>query len=230
MIFIAMMNRYYIDTLAARNLERCYEIAPKRIRQYLDAEIDFVKRNLNPSDKVVELGCGYGRALKEFQLVTPNVIGVDTSYGSLHYGKSNMGESAPAQLVQMDAGKTSFQSDSFDIVICIQNGLSAFKIEPKALIEESLRITVRGGKCLFSTYSDKIWEERLHWFELQAEEKLLGEIDFARTKRGIIVCKDGFMATTFVEADFDNIARELGVSCETIEVDSSSLFGIFTSS
>ena len=228
MTFIAMMNRYYTDTLAARNLERCYEIAPKRIRQYLEAEIDFVKRNLSPLDRVVELGCGYGRVLIEFQEVTSNVVGLDTSYGSLHYGKSKVKELTSTQLVQMDAGMIALQNDSFDVVICIQNGISAFKVDPINLVEESLRIAVPGGKCLFSTYSDRIWDERLHWFKLQAEEKLIGEIDLTKTKRGTIVCKDGFVATTFSESDFNDIARELGVSCETIEVDSSSLFAIFT--
>ena len=81
------MNQYYSDTLSARNLERCYEIAPVRIRQYLDAEIDFVKSVLTSYDKVVELGCGYGRVLGKFQEVTPNAVGVDTSFGNLLYGK-----------------------------------------------------------------------------------------------------------------------------------------------
>ncbi len=225
---IAMMNRYYTDTLAARNLERCYEIAPKRIRQYLEAEIDFVRSKLDPSDIVVELGCGYGRVLKEFQKITPNIVGLDTSYESLHYGKTNVIGSAPTQLVQMNAGMTALQNDSFDVVICIQNGISAFKVDPRILVEESLRIAVKGGKCLFSTYSDKIWDERLHWFELQAQENLLGEIDRKKTKRGTIVCKDGFVTSTFSKEDFRKIARELGVSCEIKEVDSSSLFGIFS--
>ncbi len=178
----------------------------------------------------MELGCGYGRVLKEFQKITPNIVGVDTSYGSLHYGKPNVAESTPTQLVQMDAGMTALRDNSFDIVICIQNGISAFKVNPTSLVEESLRIAVPEGKCLFSTYLDKIWEERLHWFELQAKEKLLGDIDFTKTKRGTIVCKDGFVATTFTDAEFHIIADKLGVSCETIEVNSSSLFGIFTSS
>ena len=157
-------------------------------------------------------------------------MGIDTSYGSLLYGKHNVDESTPTQLVQMDAGMTALRNDSFDVVICIQNGISAFKVDPTSLVEESLRIAIPRGKCLFSTYSDRIWEERLHWFELQAKEKLLGEIDRDKTKRGTIVCKDGFVSTTFEEADFHSIAQELGVSCETMEVDSSSLFGIFSSS
>lgn len=223
------MNQYYTDTLSAGNLERCYEIAPPRILQYFDAEIDFVASSLEHSDRVLEMGCGYGRVLPRLQKVTSNVVGVDTSLGSLLYGRTMFLESPSIQLAQMDAGITAIRDDSFDVVVCIQNGISAFKVDPIVLVGESLRIAIRGGKCLFSTYSDKIWEERLRWFQLQAEEKLLGEIDWNKTKRGTIVCEDGFVATTFSEDDFLRIASKLEVSSEIIEVDSSSLFCIFSS-
>jgi len=218
------MGQYYTDTLSARNLEKCYEIAPPRIRQYIDAEIEFVLNSSQSTDRILELGCGYGRVLRELRKVTPNIVGLDISLGSLLYGHMK----TEVQLAQMDARTTGFKDNSFDVVVCIQNGISAFKVNPVELVKESLRITVDGGKCLFSTYSDKIWEERLSWFELQAKEKLLGEIDREKTVRGTIVCKDGFVATTFSKDDFRRIANELEVSCEIKEVDSSSLFGIFS--
>jgi len=37
----------------------------QRIKQYLQAEIDFVKENLLKSYNVLELGSGYGRIMKE---------------------------------------------------------------------------------------------------------------------------------------------------------------------
>jgi len=125
---------------------------------------------------------------------------------------------------------TGFQNGSFDVVVCIQNGISAFKVDSLVLVSESLRITKREGICLFSTYSDKIWKERLQWFKNQADEELLGEIDWKATQRGTIVCKDGFVSTTFTEDEYQTIAHKLGVSCEIVEVDASSLFGVFTSS
>jgi 2-polyprenyl-6-hydroxyphenyl methylase/3-demethylubiquinone-9 3-methyltransferase len=179
---------------------------------------------------VLELGCGYGRVLRKLQEVTHSAIGIDTSFESLQYGLTKPQKSATAHFAQMDAGMTGFHNESFDVVVCIQNGISSFKVDPLVLVRESLRVAKREGKCLFSTYSDNIWEERLQWFKLQAEEKLLGELDWKATQRGTIVCKDGFVATTFSEDGFQAIAHKLGVSCEVIEVDSSSLFGIFTSS
>jgi 2-polyprenyl-6-hydroxyphenyl methylase/3-demethylubiquinone-9 3-methyltransferase len=173
---------------------------------------------------VLELGCGYGRILPRLFESCAEVIGLDTSLESLRYGRDVLPD---IQFIQMDAGTTGFRRNSFDVVVCIQNGISAFKVEPVKLVSESLRIVKSGGKCIFSTYSDKIWKERVRWFQLQAEEGLLGEIDWDQTKRGTIVCRDGFIATTFSENEFYKIADDLEVSCETREVDASSLFAIF---
>jgi 2-polyprenyl-6-hydroxyphenyl methylase/3-demethylubiquinone-9 3-methyltransferase len=112
----------------------------------------------------------------------------------------------------------------FDAVVCIQNGISAFQVDPEILVKESLRVTKPGGRVFFSTYSPKIWVQRLEWFRLQAAEGLLGEIDKEKTGNGNIVCKDGFLATTFTARQFEELANKVGVSAEIIEVDESSLF------
>ena len=76
----------------------------------------------------------------------------------------------------------------------------------------------------FSTYSANFWEERLDWFREQAEKKLLGELDMEQTKDGVIICKDGFRATTSTPEDFEHIGKMLGCPYEIKEVDGSSLF------
>ncbi len=68
------------------------------------------------------------------------------------------------------------------------------------------------------------WEEALAWFEQQAAEGLVGEIDYARTGDGTIVCRDGFTATTFGPEDFKALASSLGWRAALAEVDGSSLF------
>ncbi len=47
---------YYSERLAGSRLRECYNIAPKRVQQYLDAEIQFVMDRLGPGDSVLELG------------------------------------------------------------------------------------------------------------------------------------------------------------------------------
>jgi len=81
-----------------------------------------------------------------------------------------------------------------------------------------------GGIVLFSSYSDRFWEHRLEWFELQAGEGLLGEIDYAKTGDGVIVCKDGFTATTVSAEEFRVLATGFDGEVQIADVDESSLF------
>jgi 2-polyprenyl-6-hydroxyphenyl methylase/3-demethylubiquinone-9 3-methyltransferase len=212
---------YYSQKLAAEKLEACYAIAPPRIRQYLRAEIDYVSSLVHPGASVLELGCGYGRVLTSLSLPEIELWGIDTSLASLRLAANRLGSGV--RLAVMDASRLSFRSDVFDLVICVQNGISAFHVDQRRLLEESLRVVRPRGIALFSTYSDKIWPERLHWFELQAQAGLIGQIDYARTGDGCIVCRDGFTASTVPVARFRGLAEGLPAEISFEEVDQSSL-------
>ena len=126
----------------------------------------------------------------------------------------------------MDAGNLTFKERKFDVVFAIQNGISAFKIEPQKLVKECLKVTRKGGKVIFSSYSEKIWDARLEWFLKQAEAGLLGEIDLEKTGEGTIVGKDGFKATTFTKEDFSDLSVDVDVNSYIKEIDQSSIFWV----
>ena len=124
----------------------------------------------------------------------------------------------------MDATKMSFPDDTFDLVACIQNGICAFNVDPVTLVREAIRVTKPNGTALFSSYTESFWPDRLEWFELQAKEGLLGEIDYEKTRDGVIVCVDGFRAGAMCEDEFRAICRKLGLEPDIAEVDGSSIF------
>ena len=218
------MAGYYADKLSAQRLRECYEIAPPRVRRYLDAEIQHVLSKIKPSDTVLELGCGYGRALEKLVPNAAAVVGIDTSRSSLDFAKNVLSEASNCHLLVMDAVALSFGDAVFDVVVCIQNGISAFKVNQLDLVRESIRVTRPGGTILFSSYSDRFWRARLEWFELQAAHGLIGDIDRGRTRDGVIVCRDGFKATTVGPDGFRALASLLGVRPIIEEVDGSSIF------
>ena len=215
---------YYVDKLSANRLLKCYEIVSPRMKQYLNAEIQFVISSIHGADLVLELGCGYGRVMKAVSPFVSVIVGNDVSRGSLELGKSYMKPSRNYRVVQMDASSMAFRPCIFDAVFCIQNGISAFGVDKKRLIAESIRVTKDNGLILFSSYSPKIWKERLDWFRKQSQIGLLGEIDEEKTRDGTIVCKDGFRATTVTRDQFVGWFRELGLNASIIEVDESSIF------
>ncbi len=218
------MYEYYRDRLSGERLKRVYEIAPPRVRQYLDKEADHVVERVVPGTDVLELGCGYGRILPGLAKKAGTVVGVDTSHDNLAVGKGEVAHLAHCHLACMDAALLGFQDGWFDCVVCIQNGISAFHVDQRKLIWEAVRVARPGGVVLFSTYAERFWADRLEWFELQAEEGLLGDIDYGKTGNGVIVCKDGFTATTVSPDDFRTLTRGLDAEVDLVEVDGSSLF------
>ena len=215
---------YYLKTLTAEKLKKVYGQAPTRIVQYLNAEVDFIKKYAKIGDKVLELGCGYGRVLKKLSGLNCHLHGIDNSEDSIEFAQSYLSGNENIQLSVMNALELNYPDNKFDLVFCIQNGISAFHVDQSDLIKEAIRITKPDGQILFSSYSDKFWDDRLRWFKLQAETGLLGEIDLEKTGDGKIVCKDGFTTSTVTEQGFRGLLDSLEMSYKLVEVDNSSLF------
>jgi 2-polyprenyl-6-hydroxyphenyl methylase/3-demethylubiquinone-9 3-methyltransferase len=221
------MPGYYRERLAGERLRACYDLAPPRVQAYLEAEVEFVLAALAALPRpaaVLELGCGYGRVLRRLVPHARAVVGIDTALRSLEMARTWVGPGPTLQLAAMDASCLGFRDGVFDLVVCIQNGISAFQIDPRQLLAEAVRATRPGGTVLMSSYAPRFWPDRLEWFELQAARGLVGPIDRAATGDGVIVCEDGFRATTTTAAEFSRLAASLRLDATITEVDGSSLF------
>lgn len=218
------MANYYSTRLSGDRLRRCYELAPGRVRQYLDAELEHAVARVRAAASVLELGCGYGRALAGLAAAGRRVVGIDTSLDSLLLARKLGVPAARLELAAMEATTLAFPDRSFDAVVCIQNGICAFRCDPNALIREALRVAQPSGRVLLSSYSMAFWAHRLRWFELQAAEGLVGEIDYTATRPGEIVCKDGFRSGTIGVDGFQELCRRLDVEPTIAQVDDSSVF------
>lgn len=218
---------YYSRQLAGERLRRVYELAPPRIRQYLQAEIECVRTFLTGRESVLELGCGYGRVMFALAPFAHKVSGVDTARESIELGEKLGAEYQNCQFHEMDASAMEFENDNFDLVVCIQNGICAFGVDPEKLFQEALRVTRPGGRVVVSSYSPRFWEDRLLWFELQATEGLVGPIDHERSKNGVIVCTDGFRSGTYYPVQLEDLGRKFGAKTEIREIDESSMFACY---
>lgn len=216
-------ENYYSCNLKSDKLYQVYQTQINRVKQYLNEEISFIRNELQGNEKVLELGAGYGRIMKELAPYIRLIVGIDNSQDTVEFGKKYLKNISNCELLFMDAHAVRMDR-KFDVVICLQNGISAIKGDPLNLVNQGMKMLSPGGKAYFSSYSSDFWEDRLAWFQEQSDKGLLGKIDFAKTKKGIIVCQDGFIATTFSQEDMERLGQSVGYRYRVQEVDNSSIF------
>ncbi|MEA5135771.1 MAG: class I SAM-dependent methyltransferase [Candidatus Fimivivens sp.] len=216
------MDNYYAEKLNSQKLFQVYETQIPRVKQYLQAEIDFVKENLSSTQSVLELGAGYGRIVKQLAPYCGSIVGIDISEESVELGREYLRDCPNASMVVMDVRRMNF-SKPFDVVLCLQNGLSAMRAD-STVINKILEVLAPGATAYFSSYSSNFWDFRVKWFEEQASKGLLGELDYDKTQNGVIICKDGFKALTHSPEEFQKIGEDSGYPFKVKEVDGSSLF------
>lgn len=214
---------YSPDNLAGARLRRSYDIAPPEVKRHLEAETNHVLKFVSPGQTVLELGCGYGRFLDRLLEFGVNAVGIDISLESLRLARTTT-RTSRRELGAMNAAQLAFSDESFDLTVCIQNGISAFRVNKHELLREAVRVTRHGGTCLFSTYTESFWMHRLKWFEAQAREGLIEGIDYRHTCDGVIRCRDGFRATTFSRESLLKLAVSLGLHAEVQDVGDSCRF------
>ena len=224
------MTDYYANHLSGSHLCQVYALADDQVRRYLDAEHDYCIRKISRDDSVLELGCGYGRVLRELatRASAERWVGIDNAASNLEFAVEYCRDHPEIKLLEMDAGNLTFPDASFDRVLCVQNGLSAFQLDPSSVVAEAMRVLQPRGTMICTTYSEDFWPTRLAWFRRQSEAGLLGPIDEIQTKNGVIACKDGFRSHTLNADAFRAIADAMSLDCRVIELPPGSLAAEFS--
>ncbi len=214
---------YYRSSLHSEKLRRVYETNLPRIEQYLNAEIEFVRGELSGTERVLEVAAGYGRILRALSTSAASLVGVEISPASVAYGAEYL-KDTPNCSLQVADFHTMPVTETFDVVLVLQNGLSAIKGDPEASVKKCVEMLADGGRAYFSSYVGGFWEDRLAWFDEQAAKGLIGEVDRERSSNGVLVCKGGFTARTLGRTDFELLGEASGCDYRVKEVDGSSLF------
>jgi len=221
------MKDYYIENLSGNHLHRVYGLADEPVQRYLQGEIEFCRERISPGDRVLELGCGYGRILKALASETHITEGIDNAPGNIELAGEYLHNEPGIKIHLMSVDHLDFADNSFDLVLCTQNGLSAFGLDPLIVVREACRITKHDGRLFCCTYAEAFWPSRLQWFRNQVQAGLLGAIDEAKTGNGVIGCVDGFRSTSMTDEQFREIASALNLVVDIVELPSGSLISEF---
>jgi ubiquinone/menaquinone biosynthesis C-methylase UbiE len=219
------MTSYYSQRLSCSRLKQVYDLATPRASEYLEAEIQHLLSRIPARCSALELGCGYGRVALRMAQKATSVVGIDVAPQSIKMAVTLASESgSPCEFRVMDALHLDFANNTFDVVVCVQNGICAFRVDQERLVAEAFRVLKPRGRLLISTYSEAFWSERLKWFEIQAAHGLIGPIDYELSKEGTIFCTDGFRSGAATRAEFEQFARGVARSASILEIDGSSLW------
>ncbi|MDR2395567.1 MAG: methyltransferase domain-containing protein [Endomicrobium sp.] len=170
---ISWANKYFLDALslkisthfASTGIESTTDEYPLVDKiQNNDGRLLTVLHNISKSSKVLEVGCGFGRILKEVKKQYPDVeaYGIDLDESILQRLPSEINSKVGSIL------KIPYEDNTFDFVFCVEVLEHAIDIENA--IEELFRVTKPGGKVLildkniecWGKYQTPTWEQ---WFD-----------------------------------------------------------------
>lgn len=224
------MKDYYINNLSGNHLHQVYALADDSVTGYLQGEIDYCLAKIKPGDRILELGCGYGRIIKALASDIYHVSGIDNAPANIDLAIAYLDDHAMTDIKLMSVDALDYDDASFDLVLCMQNGLSAFGLDPLTVIKEACRVLKPTGRLICCTYSEAFWDTRLRWFRLQSDAGLLGSIDEENTKDGVIKCVDGFVSSAITTKGFEDYAEQLNLNIAIDNLTSGSLVAEYTKS
>jgi demethylmenaquinone methyltransferase/2-methoxy-6-polyprenyl-1,4-benzoquinol methylase len=102
--------------------------------------------DVQPTDRVLDVGCGTGFATTALIEASDDVHGLDQSRHQLEQAWAKLGKHDPVSFYRGDAERLPFQDDSFDVVW--SSGSIEYWPNPVAGLEECRRVVKPGGDVL----------------------------------------------------------------------------------
>lgn len=144
------------------NLERY----PKEFQKFLKKEVEIVKELVNSNDKVLDVGCGNGRAIPEISPLVLEYVGIDIDENYLFQARVLTKKFKNSHIVKLNVENLSdsFKENEFDKSFCLFNTISCFKNYKKALKEIHyvtknkfyFSVCAKGSKKIRQEYYDSI--------------------------------------------------------------------------
>jgi len=175
---------------------------PKLIQDFLDGEIDFIKKHIN-GKSILEIGCGYGRLLKIMKMKNKRIVGIDFSQRMVDLAKKNVEN---VEIYQMNANKLNFESGEFDEVVCLDNSFGNMPgIELDAL-QEMTRVCKKGGEIIISVFSENARDVQIENYKRIGLKEVRDDGDAIKTK-------EGFYSRRFKKEELEELFRKCGLKC-----------------
>lgn len=200
-----MLMSSYVDTWDA-----VVENPPLAYKNLFQKEKDYLRSQIKPNSKVLDIGCGNGRNILSLVGVAGNITGLDNSEKAVEDARQNLKEYSNVEVVLGDALSLPFEDKSFNFAVLSMTLVNFADGKVKAL-EEMKRVVKDDGKVIISVYSEKALPERVSMYD-QVGAKIKSEKD------GYVVFEtEGLTSEQFSKKELEDLANKAGLKIENYE-------------
>jgi len=197
-------------------IKRVYRETPAIIRDLFLRENEMLNQALSSSKRILEIGCGFGRALKSVSK-HERYTGVDVGLNCVLEAKMNHPD---RQWVCSDGTRLPFHNSEFDAVFLIQNTLGNMEGIETMVLGEANRVAVPDGKIILSVYSEDSFEIRRLWYDRLVDIGIFGQVWLDSSNPRIARSDTGWSSRCFDAGELKQYFQGLHCSLEINKLDS----------
>ncbi len=196
--------------------ESSFEIWLKKasspVQAWFQAEIDYLKTEIEPEAKVLDVGCGFGRHMALLAPFVQEIVGVDHNPEMIRKAKRKLSKFENIELLCQNAQKTGLSSDYFDWVICMTNTFGNFLDKKLTILREMKRVCKKDGKIILSVFSDQ--DLNLRKRDYQEKEGL----HITKVENWVIFTQEGLVSEGFSKNQLKALAQFIGLKFKIIKL------------
>jgi ubiquinone/menaquinone biosynthesis C-methylase UbiE len=121
----------------------------------------YLLSNIKRNSKVLDVGCGDGRTIKELLQITNKITGVDNDIKAVKFARRNFKRFSKTKILLADAKALPIKNAAFDYIVCMGNTFGNFGADKYQILREMRRVLKPRGKIIISVYSEDALDERL---------------------------------------------------------------------
>lgn len=133
-------------------------------QELFDCERKYLLDHVSAGASVLDIGCGDGRNMQTVSERTKQITGIDNDEKAVEDAGKHFAKISTIKIIKADAAKLPFDEGTFDIVtfLMILPNLDTFK---ETVMKEISRVLKKDGKIIFSTFSEKAFDERMKIYQ-----------------------------------------------------------------